>query len=194
MFGHTPWMSNLFPDCKNTDVHNAPKMNISYDDRTFASVEGAYQYAKACQFHTQLHQRGYDGGEALRELFPSTIGAWNAKTAAGKGKFAAQINARVTLNGQKVSKKKAGELYDDICKCEGGWFAHSRDVMHQLLRQKFGESHPAFRTLLNSTGDAKLYETATRSGTVWERKVKEGGWGFLGDILMAIREEIREAD
>ena len=72
------------------------------------------------------------------------------------------------------------------------WNAVRKDVMRELVRQKF-EDHEELRAALIATGDARLVEgngwlDATWGVTRWGLGV---GKNWLGEILMEVREELR---
>lgn len=62
-------------------------------------------------------------------------------------------------------------------------------VMRELLVHKF--SYPVFRQLLLDTGDAALIEGNTWGDRYWGQCPVGVGENRLGEILMAIREELR---
>lgn len=74
-----------------------------------------------------------------------------------------------------------------------GWSRTKFDRMRQVLRAKFTQ-HDDLRTLLLSTGDARLIETATVDNEVnrlWG-EVNGEGRNMLGVLLMDLRDQLRE--
>jgi len=182
----SPGLSNLFPFAPYT----SPKLDIA----GFGSVETAYQFAKAAYFDQRLSGPQYSihipeayDSIVLREQFPATLTAREAKSRGGKGAFSTAI---ASVYGNKAA---AGRLYDEILPW---WFHQSAGVMRCLIGLKFSDENPQFKELLLSTGDAKIYEGRRRRGNVWERGanipgITTSGWGLLGDLLMQRREELR---
>lgn len=158
-----------------------PMLVIQYEGKIFSSV---------CFFDQRLGCDIYDGyysqhsitDNVLRDQFPSTICALEAKKKGGKGVFSSIIASKY---GNKARSKR---LYNAI---QYEWYKHSRSIMDGLLRQKFSESNPAFLALLMSTDDLKMYELKTRNGSVWEKDTGRDTWGFIGEILMKIRSDYR---
>ncbi|HEX5183218.1 MAG TPA: NADAR family protein [Allosphingosinicella sp.] len=73
-----------------------------------------------------------------------------------------------------------------------GWSTSKFDRMRRVLRAKF-EQHPELRTLLLSTGAARLVESATVDNEVnrlWG-EVNGVGKNMLGVMLMELRSELR---
>lgn len=74
-----------------------------------------------------------------------------------------------------------------------GWSSTKFDRMRRVLRAKFTQ-HEDLRTLLLSTGDARLVESATVDNEVnrlWG-EVNGVGRNMLGQLLMELRSELRE--
>ena len=69
------------------------------------------------------------------------------------------------------------------------WDQIKREIMKQILRVKF--THPILRQKLLDTGDAYLEETNHWGDTYWG-VCHDVGLNQLGEILMEIREEIRQ--
>ena len=182
----SPAFSNLFPFFP----YVSPKLDIA----GFASVETAYQFAKASFFEKEMSNPKYTNSipEAkesvvLREQFPSSLSGKDAKKRGGKTAFA---DAIACVYGNKA---RAGRLYDEILPL---WFKESAKVMRYLIALKFSDENPKFKELLLSTGDVKIYEGRRRRGNIWERGahvkgVTTSGWGLLGDLLMQRRQELR---
>ena len=202
--GFTPWASNLFPYRKGGSgkYDNAPALKIVYNDRIFTSVETAYQAAKAL-FYDQRIRAKFPGSSTssstnLFSLFPPDMGPMDAKSAAGKKGFASAIHKilgfapYVSLG---ATKKRAGEIYDEILKKdEINWYGASIGIMSSLIDQKFSDQNPEFRDLLLSTGTANIYEQKFRGGSLWEKGGSPSGFGVLGDLIMARRKSLRERE
>lgn len=72
------------------------------------------------------------------------------------------------------------------------WEQIKLEVMEDLLNIKFQQPH--FRRLLLETGDAQLIEGNTWGDTFWGQCPVGNGTNHLGQILMKIRHELREAE
>lgn len=71
-----------------------------------------------------------------------------------------------------------------------GWNEMKRDIMEDLIRQKFQD--PVLKAKLLETGDEQLIEGNTWGDVFWG--VTRGvGLNHLGKILMKVRDEIRQA-
>ena len=195
--GFTPWASNLFPYKKDGETYkDAPPLHLTYNGRIFGSVETTYQSAKALFYDRRLKAK-FGVETQLFAIFHSAMGPMEAKKAAGKTEgsvkgsgFAYAIHAQV-----KITKKRAGEVYDEILKKDDvNWFGASMGIMRGLIEQKFGDANPAFARLLISTGTTPIYEQKFRGGTIWEKGGSKSGWGALGDLIMARRAELQTAD
>ena len=188
IFGHTPWMSNMFPyNAKSKQMYaDAPPLRIVAHGRTYSSVEAAYQACKAHHFDEKLDLMFPERHKVrLFDSFPSTIGPMEAKNKAGKGGF---VRIMRDENGLDLTVKRAGEVYEAIKK--PSWFDKSIEVMRGLLCQKF--DHPALAACLLRTGDLKLYEIKGRGKSIWEKGGSKSTWGVLGDLLMEIRANLRK--
>lgn len=73
--------------------------------------------------------------------------------------------------------------------CRSDWEDVKIDVMHQVLVLKFSESPMA--DLLLMTGDSPLIEGNTWGDTFWG-VCRGRGQNILGELLMIVRQEIRE--
>lgn len=70
------------------------------------------------------------------------------------------------------------------------WEQVKEDIMRQALEAKFTQ-HPALRSLLLSTGEAKLIEH-TRNDRYWGDGGDGTGKNRLGHLLMELREKLRK--
>jgi len=70
------------------------------------------------------------------------------------------------------------------------WESTKVAIMTQAVRAKFTQ-HESIRTILLSTGDAKLIEH-TENDSYWGDGGNGSGKNMLGQILMRIREEFRQ--
>ena len=103
----------------------------------------------------------------------------------------AEERATIRANANPVIAKRKGRrvtLRED-------WEAAKRDIMRELLRVKFADA--ALRELLLQTGDEELVEGNRWHDRYWGRCrcAKCGGQGqnVLGELLMQVRKEIRQA-
>jgi ribA/ribD-fused uncharacterized protein len=72
------------------------------------------------------------------------------------------------------------------------WEAVRNDIMRDAVRAKFTQ-HPELATLLLGTGDAVLIEH-TAKDSYWGDGGDGTGKNLLGQILMHLRDELREAE
>ena len=71
------------------------------------------------------------------------------------------------------------------------WESAKVDVMTDAVRAKFTQ-HDDLRAMLLATGDAKLVEH-TENDDYWGDGGDSGGRNMLGQVLMRVRDELREA-
>jgi len=98
---------------------------------------------------------------------------------------------------QKVRKAagpfKAAQLgRDRKVKLRRDWESVKANVMHKALAAKFSQ-HGELRTLLLGTGDARLVEH-TENDSYWGDGGNGKGRNMLGQLLMRVRTDLRDAD
>ena len=76
-------------------------------------------------------------------------------------------------------------------KLRNDWESVKVEVMRKALRAKFSQ-HAELKTLLLSTGDAKLVEH-TANDSYWGDGGDGRGRNMLGQLLMQVREELRDS-
>ena len=83
-------------------------------------------------------------------------------------------------------------------KIRGDWEQIKFDVMYRIQREKYRQN-PHLRTALLATGDAELEEGNWWHDNTWgnckcERCRDVEGYNMLGNILMKVREKLREEE
>lgn len=91
---------------------------------------------------------------------------------------------RSPMDAANLGRDRKQKLRDD-------WESVKVEVMRKALRAKFTQ-HDELKTLLLSTGDAKLVEHTTND-SYWGDGGDGRGRNMLGQLLMQVRSEIRDA-
>lgn len=201
MFAHSPALSNMFPhDWASSKKKkrfkyegSPPPQQITYDGQhMFASAETAYQHTKAAFIDEQLLAQGVIGS-MLSLRFPTNLGPYEAKKLGSKAAWVDGIRRakKPSQNSDTMPKRDATTLYEEMNR---RWQTINKEAMKEILRSKFSRNNPEFRALLQQTGTAVVYEQKLRSGSVWEPAgeidpSKDASWGWLGELLVLIRNE-----
>lgn len=191
--GYSPALSNFFPTGNEIGTDGI-EMYIESEGQVFNTVEIAYQFAKAAFYDGFFNQHSPCIMDALQRQFTMDTTSSEAKK---NGKPENIINVVVGVFKDVVDAKS--EIEVDFKHYNGEWKKRNRDVMKQLLIQKFNQD--PLRMLLISTGDHFLYKTKSGDGeSIWEISEKGGRkhagadvskWGMFGDILMEIRTDLK---
>jgi ribA/ribD-fused uncharacterized protein len=96
-----------------------------------------------------------------------------------------------TIRGAKSPMIAARMGRDRFKPLRTDWEAVKDDIMREAVRAKFTQN-AALRSLLLSTGDAKLVEH-TANDSYWADGGDGSGRNRLGEILMEVRAELRSA-
>lgn len=98
---------------------------------------------------------------------------------------------RKKFDGMKSRSPFRAKTMGHSVKIRGDWEEVKLSTMHRLVRQKFMD-HPELAKYLLATGDAELIKRSDCSESFWGRNAQNKGENQLGQILMAVRSELKE--
>ena len=116
-----------------------------------------------------------------KHIYPSVEHAYQASKTMNKNERR-HIRHLATPN----EAKKEGQLVTQV----RNWEAIKVETMRVLLREKFAQEPD--RTILLSTGEAKLVEGNWWRDTFWGESPLGTGQNWLGRLLMSTREELQK--
>jgi N-glycosidase YbiA len=119
------------------------------------------------------------------KLWPTSEHYFQAQKFEDEGQREAVRKARTPLLAARMGRDRKSKLRRD-------WESARVAVMTEAVRAKFTQ-HDELRGILLSTGDAKIVEH-TEHDDFWGDGGDGRGKNMLGQILMRIRSELREAE
>jgi len=121
--------------------------------------------------------------ELKGRVWPTSEHYFQAQKFSGTEHEEAVRLAKSPMVAARMGRSRARPLRAD-------WEAVKEQLMREVLRAKFTQ-HPRLKSLLLSTGDAELVEH-TKNDRYWGDGGDGSGKNRLGELLMELREELRE--